>query len=215
MLIQRLLDGDVQFYFAVVISVIVSIVLHELAHGLAAIRLGDDTPIVEGRMTGNPLVHMGPFSLVALFAFGIAWGQMPIDRTRLRGRHAEALVSGAGPAMNLALALVATVALGLWYRFGEGVPRGAGPAGSAQFLLYIFGLFNFVLCILNLIPVPPLDGYHIAQDYSRAYREFVNSPTGQGVMTAAFFAVFLLGGTYLFRYAGAAQERLLALVAGA
>ena len=81
--------------------------LHELAHGWAAIWLGDQTPVRQGRMTGNPLVHMGPWSLLMLAVAGIAWGQMPIDRTRLRGRHGEAIVAAAGPAMNVLLALAA------------------------------------------------------------------------------------------------------------
>ena len=71
--------ADRFFFFAVVLTVVVSIVLHELAHGWMAMKLGDPTPRLEGRMTGNPLVHMGPWSLLALALAGIAWGSMPID----------------------------------------------------------------------------------------------------------------------------------------
>ncbi|MEL6741620.1 MAG: hypothetical protein AAFP26_13265, partial [Planctomycetota bacterium] len=59
--------------------VVVSITLHELAHGWAALKLGDTTPRDLDRMTFNPLVHMGPVSLVMLVIIGIAWGQMPVD----------------------------------------------------------------------------------------------------------------------------------------
>ncbi|VAX40844.1 hypothetical protein MNBD_PLANCTO03-1356, partial [hydrothermal vent metagenome] len=62
----------------------VSIVLHELAHGFAAIRCGDRTPIELGHMTPNPLVHMGPASLIAFALFGLAWGSMPVNPSRFR-----------------------------------------------------------------------------------------------------------------------------------
>src|SRR6056297_3003392 len=72
--------------------VILSICLHELAHGWTAIRLGDDTPVVTGHMTWNPIVHMGAFSLFVFAFIGIAWGQMPINPSKLRGRYAESVV---------------------------------------------------------------------------------------------------------------------------
>ena len=111
--IQTLLSNPL-FYLCVVVTVIVSIILHELAHGLAAIKLGDKTPIHTGHMTLDPLVHMGPFSIVILLVVGIAWGLMPIDPTRLRGKYAEAIVAVAGPLTNLILAAIALTALGIW-----------------------------------------------------------------------------------------------------
>ena len=68
-----------QLYFAVIIVVVISICLHELAHGFAAIALGDRTPEETGHITMNPLVHMGGFSLMMLAIAGISWGAMPVD----------------------------------------------------------------------------------------------------------------------------------------
>ncbi len=76
--------------------VIASITLHELGHAWAAIRLGDDTPIHTRHMTVNPIVHMGPMSLIAFALLGFAWGSMPINPSRLRGTHAHAIVAAAG-----------------------------------------------------------------------------------------------------------------------
>ena len=158
----RILAEDPQLYFFYVITVVVSIVLHELAHGWMAIRHGDRTPLLTGHMTANPLVHMGRFSLVALFLIGMAWGQMPIDPSRMRGRWAEAMVAAAGPATNLLLMLVALTGLGLWGRFGmESWLVEGGPAVWQQnliLLLYVFGSVNLLLFVFNLMPVPPLDG---------------------------------------------------------
>ncbi len=203
-----------RFYFlAVALTVVISIVLHELAHGWAAIRLGDDTPIRQGRMTGNPLVHMGPWSLFMLAVAGIAWGQMPIDRSRLRGRHAEAIVAGVGPAMNVLLAGVGlSVLAGLLHLWGyTDVPVAAFMAdlpgdvvtstqsNAIKFLL-IFGITNLLLAMFNLIPVPPLDGSHIVANYSRPYADFVGDPKHQGFILMLFVFGFLMAGRVLIAW---------------
>ncbi len=193
MFIERLFSGNPadRFYFlAVVLVVVVSIVLHELAHGWAAIKLGDDTPIHQGRMTPNPLVHMGLFSLLALAMVGLAWGQMPIDSSRLRGKRAETKVALAGPAMNLLLAIVCLTALGLWLRFGGPAP-GPGLAENGQQLLQIGGMVNLALLAFNLLPIPPLDGSHVASDFFPGYRRFVENPANRGALFIGFIFAFM------------------------
>lgn len=107
MLIQLLFDNPVT-YTSIVVIVIASVVLHELAHGFAAIQQGDRTPVTSGHMTLDPVVHMGQASLIMLCVVGLAWGQMPVRPAHFRNRKwGEAIVSGAGPATNLALALLA------------------------------------------------------------------------------------------------------------
>jgi len=188
------LQNNPFFFFAVVLTVIISIVLHELAHGWAAIRRGDRTPIDLNRMTGNPLVHMGPFSLLALFIAGIAWGQMPIDPTRMRGKYAEASVAAAGPAMNLLLAFVSLTALGLAMRFGAWEIREI-TGDNAPAFLFIFGSVNVMLCLFNLMPVPPLDGSRIAANFHRGYADFMGDPSKQGVFILGFIFVFMMASS--------------------
>ena len=180
------------YFFSVVFTVIVSIVLHELAHGWLAIRHGDDTPIISGHMTGNPLVHMGLMPLFILLMFGIAWGQMPIDPTRMRGRYAQAMVAVAGPASNLLLAIVALTGLGLWLRWSDGTM--AEVAGNAQLFLLIFGAMNLLLCIFNLMPVPPLDGSHILANFHRGYALFISDPAKQQFFFFGFILAFMISG---------------------
>src|SRR5262245_41654647 len=113
--------------------VLLSVTLHELGHGWMAMRLGDQTPELTGHMTLNPLVHMGPFSLIVFVLTGIAWGTMPVDPTRFRmGRHGDALVSLAGPAVNLGLAVVCFVSLLAVMKF---VPEGKALSNVAMCLL--------------------------------------------------------------------------------
>jgi Zn-dependent protease len=191
------LSTNPQFYFAVILVVVVSICLHELAHGFTAIWLGDRTPEETGHITLNPLVHMGGFSLVMLAIAGISWGAMPVDPTRLRGRYADAIVSAAGPVTNLLLAFVGMTALGLWARFGTIDPTDHRVA-NATMLLYVLGLFNLVLFGLNLIPVPPLDGSRILASFVPAYRRLLADPTMQGVFLAVTIGVLLGAGRFLF-----------------
>ena len=210
-----LLQNDPRQYVAIVIVVIVSIVLHEIAHGLAAVRLGDNTPIESGHMeTLNPLVHMGATSLILLAVVGVAFGAMPINPSRLRGKYAESLVALAGPAANLVLAIVATLALGLWFRFSP--PDAENPvAANGMMLLEKLGIMNVALMLFNLLPIPPLDGSRVAANMIPAYRRLLDSGTAQGVMIAIFFALFFGGARLIFNVAERTYYNGVVFVAGA
>ncbi len=211
--IQSAFDPATQFrYFAWVLTVIVSIVLHELAHGWMAIRCGDDTPRRLGRLTGNPLVHMGPFSLGALFLLGMAWGSMPIDPTRLRGKYAEAKVAFAGPATNLLIAVVCLTLYGLLLRFNVTAEPSQFMDNLYRFLL-IAGQANLVLMVFNLFPVPPLDGSHILANFNRKYALFIDDPGKQGFFILGFIAVFAIS-RQLWAPLGNAATWFVRLVAG-
>lgn len=207
------LQKDPQFFFAVLISVVLSICLHELCHGFAAIARGDRTPIEQGRMTLNPFVHMGLFSLIMLLIAGFAWGAMPIDRTRLRGRYAEAVVAIAGPACNVVLALVSLTALGLWIRFGGTAPDG-GAAANGQYLLLVMGLINFALAIFNMIPWPPLDGSHILANFSPGYARLIDQLQMSGGVIMGFMLVFFFAGRLIMPAAHRLTELTLDFVRG-
>jgi Zn-dependent protease len=203
MFIQSL-QNNPRFFFAVVITVVVSITIHELAHGVVAIWRGDRTPIDEGHMTLNPLVHMGAFSIIALLVAGIAWGAMPINPARIRGRFGEAMVAVAGPVSNVILALLSLTALGLWWRFEGGV-RDEGPLGNLQYLLRIFGLMNIALAMFNLIPIPPLDGSKILENLIPSLRTMFHHLSTSGASMIVFIIAFSSAGKLIFPAAGEAQ----------
>jgi len=172
MIIQYLLEDDVVLYTCIVFSIVVSVVLHELAHGVVAIWEGDRTPIELGHMTLNPLVHMGGMSLVAAFVIGMAWGAMPVTPHRFRhGRFGDVLVSLAGPVTNALLAVVALVILGLL----SATQPAPGLETNLRMLLGTLGYLNIVLAIFNLGPVPPLDGSRVLSGLSSRYRKFVDN----------------------------------------
>jgi Zn-dependent protease len=193
--LQTLADDPV-FFVSWFVTVVVSISLHELAHGAAAIWRGDDTPRVSGHMTVNPMVHMGLWSMIALLVAGIAWGQMPIDTARLRGRWSGAIVAVAGPLTNFLLAAVGLTALAGWQRWGA-APQTVFLENVQQFA-WIFGCANLVLGLFNLVPVPPLDGSHVVADFSRSYASFISDPAHQGTMFMAFVFAFAALGPFIF-----------------
>jgi Zn-dependent protease len=154
---------------------IVSVALHEFGHAVMAHKLGDDTPRRQGRVTLNPLAHADPIGTFLLplvggiygamggAAGGFGWGK-PVQwnpsriRRGVRMSTASILVSFAGPAMNLLLAtIVATVSVIL-------LSQGVGGRDLHQVLSFAV-VTNFVLFFFNLLPVPPLDGGHIAQAF--------------------------------------------------
>jgi Zn-dependent protease len=177
--------------------VIFSICLHELAHGWAAIWQGDDTPRELGRMTMNPLVHMGPASLLAFAIIGLAWGLMPTDPSRFRWRRrGRAVVALAGPAMNVALAVAALTALALVLRFEVG--RGDLHANLRTFL-FTGGLINIVLAAFNMLPVPPLDGSNVLAGLSFRFYRLMQHERAPMIGMFIILAVFLSGmGGLLF-----------------
>lgn len=177
--------------FGWVVWVIGSIVLHELAHGWAAIWQGDDTPRRLGRMTWNPLVHMGHVSLLIFAVAGIAWGKMPINPYNFRRwgwRWGDIAVTFAGPLMNIALAIVATIGLALWYQFG---PEADHVFRNGWTILYLGIWLNILLAMFNLLPIPPLDGGHIASSLIPAYREFFNRPEAMYFSIGALIIFFV------------------------
>jgi Zn-dependent protease len=180
-----------------VIWVVGSIVLHELGHGWAAIACGDDTPRETGHMTWNPLVHMGWPSFIAFAILGIAWGLMPVNPSRFRGRYDDAIVALAGPMMNVLLALSAIVLYAIWvgaaggWWFGTPVPDKLFI--NVRTFLWVGAYLNIALALFNLFPIPPLDGSRVLSTFVPQLREAFFSPQG------AIFGLIVM--VLLFRYA--------------
>lgn len=200
-------SGGAALVIAWAFWVVFSIVLHELGHGWTAIALGDRTPIETGHMTWNPLVHMGYMSLLVFAIFGIAWGAMPVDRSRLRGRYGDALVAVAGPAVNLALAVLASMLGVLWVRFGAPL-AGANAGENLTRFFWIGGFLNIALLMLNLLPVPPLDGSRIIGNFVPAYERFAMSERGAVFGLLLFLGIFLFAARPLMQGAAVVVDAL-------
>lgn len=151
----------------VIVILIFSIIIHEMAHGYAALFLGDDTAERAGRLTLNPIPHidiLGSIVIPAIlvlsaspFLFGYA-KPVPFNPQKLRDKKwGEAKVAAAGPISNLVLALVFSLIAGFLTWSGQGTEITFNILKSAIFL-------NIFLAVLNLIPIPPLDGSKVFLD---------------------------------------------------
>lgn len=149
-----------------ILPILLAITLHEAAHGIIAWSYGDDTAYNQGRVTLNPLKHVDPFGTVVLpillyisplpFVFGYA-KPVPVAFHRLRKpRRDMVYVAAAGPMANLVLAVISAL---LFHPAGL-LPDPAGEWLRQTLLNSIF--LNLVLAVLNLLPLPPLDGGRIA-----------------------------------------------------
>ena len=175
-------NGGVIYLFSWIFWVIFSIVLHELAHGWAAIACGDNTPRELGHITANPVVHMGWSSLIFFAVAGIAWGLMPTNPSRYRNeRLGRVLVAAAGPMMNVVLAFLSLTGLAVW-QWAVGTGRIA-PAEqtftNTVIFLYVGGYLNLILACFNMLPVPPLDGSQVLAGASRRLAAFYQRPEVQ------------------------------------
>ena len=150
---------------------IVSVAIHEFGHAWMADHLGDDTPRRQGRVTLNPIAHIDPIGTILLpvlggyFGAGFGWGR-PVQwqphkvRRSISMSTANILVSFAGPFMNLVLALVVSIVTTVLVS-----QHVIGYGSQPHAILYMAAFTNFLLFFFNLMPVPPLDGGHIAQAF--------------------------------------------------
>ncbi len=140
-------------------GILLGISIHEFSHGYAAVLMGDDTPIKQGRMTLNPIKHIDPLGFLCLLLFGFGWAKpVMINRRNFKDpRRDDALVALAGPAANL---LVAFLFVGLMKLTDMFVPYTLTTQILWEILRSTVSI-NLVLMAFNLIPIPPLDGHHI------------------------------------------------------
>jgi Zn-dependent protease len=205
-----------------VLVLVMAFAVHESAHAYVAMRLGDPTAYMLGRVTLNPLKHLDPLGSVIIPIISMVYGgwligwAKPCPVTTRNFRHIkrdDILVSLAGPASNLAMA---TGALILLLLFKHAVPGGVPAIGAAMaiamhvpgvetdnlstlfplaLLLYFAVLINLLLFVFNLIPVPPLDGSHVLRQFLPYGVEQVYNRFG-GYM---LLVILLLFGGFIFR----------------
>ena len=150
----RSIQTDPNAFFGFIFAIVLGITVHEFMHAYTAHRLGDDTARLLGRMSLNPVVHFDIFGTLLLVLAGFGYGKpVPVNEGRLRGAYASSLVSLAGPLANFVIAAVCAIPLRL------GSANILGP-NYVEILEYVV-LFNCVLGIFNLIPIPPLDGSNV------------------------------------------------------
>ncbi len=146
--------------------VLLALTLHEFAHGYVAYRLGDPTAKTLGRLTLNPVKHLDPIGTIVFFLINIGWAKpVPVNAAHFKDPQKDMLwVAVAGPLANLVLAVFSAVIAKLVLGLSQILPYSPLASGvlvpffkMVQASIWI----NLVLCIFNLLPIPPLDGSKI------------------------------------------------------
>jgi Zn-dependent protease len=188
---------------AMIVALVFSVVIHEMAHGYAANWLGDPTARLQGRLSANPLVHIDPLMSVIIpgllilsgssFLFGAA-KPVPYNPYNFTNQKwGEAIVAAAGPLANVFIALV----------FAALVHGSATLGLSSTFVILAVQIImlNIFLAFFNLVPIPPLDGskilprllpYHLAYKYE-GFRRFMEQNVALSFALVIFAFMFVLG----------------------
>jgi Zn-dependent protease len=154
----RLLLDDPATFILLAIPLLYSIIIHEVAHGWVAEKMGDPTARWLGRITLDPRPHIDPIGTLMLFLFGFGWAKpVPVNFNNLRDRKSEVFVAGAGITANMILAFISQLVLRL---LPSTVPH------SVNKTLYYMFVINIMLASFNLIPIPPLDGSRILSAFT-------------------------------------------------
>lgn len=172
-----------EFMVQVALSIVpfmFAVTIHEVMHGYAAYKLGDNTAKNAGRLTLNPIAHIDPLGLLVLVLTRmIGWAKpVPVNYYNLKHKYGVAIVSAAGPLANLVTAFLSALLFKLFTVYvSDNIPENiATPLGAM--LVYSI-LINISLCIFNLLPIMPMDGARIIWNFLPREQAEKYEATGQ------------------------------------
>ncbi|CAM4054642.1 site-2 protease family protein [Cohnella lubricantis] len=152
----------------VILTMLIAFTVHEFAHAWTAWKFGDTTAYEQGRVTLNPMAHLDLFGMLFLIVAGFGWAKpVPVRRSRFkRPRLMSILVTAAGPVSNLLLALVVLLVIYALVAWGVLDRPSSAAVNTLVTFLHYWLTINVILFLFNLIPLPPLDGYRIVEEFA-------------------------------------------------
>jgi len=155
--------GEILGKILMIPAILLAFTFHEYAHAITADRLGDKTPRFQGRLTLNPIAHIDPIGFIMILVFGFGWAKpVQTNPSAFKNYYKDDLkISLAGPVANLILGFIFAILAVLFTNFA---PIDGALYTIIQEILVITGYLNCILFVLNLIPIPGFDGFHIIRD---------------------------------------------------
>jgi Zn-dependent protease len=206
---------DINRALQMIVIILIAIDIHELAHAVVADRLGDPTPRRMGEISLNPFVHMDQVGVILLLitsiaAFGFTYGRTHVTPTNLKfgPQRGNAIVAIAGPLSNLALAAILGLILTL---AGKGVLTFSDNVDNFILLAIVL---NCILFVINLIPIPPLDGFTVLGGFLTARQMYSLAPLQQWGPLLILLLFILNPGDFFQNVVAPAVIQILNIVCG-
>ncbi len=174
---------------AMLLTLIISLSMHELAHAFVAYKNGDDTAKLMGRLTLNPIAHLDPMGLLFCIIFGFGWAKpVPVNPLKFKKyRSGMAWVSVAGVITNYILAFLSYLGYVLCVRF---VVNYNYFFIFLELFFYLMFSLNIMLFVFNLLPLYPLDGFNLVNSFTRENNKFINFAKEKGPITLLCILIF-------------------------
>ena len=178
-------------------GVIIAITFHEFAHAYTAYKLGDDTPLYQGRLNLNPMSHLDPLGFIMLIVAHFGWGKpVQIDPRNCNGKYSlsasEAIVSVAGPVMNFIVAIISAIIMFAVTKFAGISFLASTTGGIILDIIQYTVIVNIGLGVFNLIPLPPLDGSKVLTHFL-PYNAKVWFANNEGTFIVVFMLLWITG----------------------
>ena len=186
-------------------AVIISLTFHELAHAYTAVKLGDNTPAITGRLSINPLAHLDIMGFICMLLTGFGWAK-PVrvnPRNFRKSKRDMAITAAAGPLSNVLLSFICMFILALLAKFkvlaiytGNGGFSGLSFGDSLLMVLgtivYRLTFLNLYLAVFNLIPIPPLDGSRLVDVFLPGKVSYYYNTYGTYFQIGLFAVIMLM-----------------------
>ncbi len=207
-MLSLLSQGQYELFVLLLVSIVLSLAIHEFGHAYVAKVQGDRTAEVAGRLTLNPLAHVDVFGLLMVIFVGFGYAKpVPTDPRNFKSRYSTLWVAAAGPLMNLVLAFISVNVLFFLLANGD---LEAGP----RTFLALLAQINILLMLFNLVPVGPLDGHYILPYFlpRKAAYQYQVLNLKYGTLLLLGLIVLSIGGIPIFKYLLGLAEWVLGLI---
>ncbi len=207
-MLSLLSQGQYELFVLLLVSIVLSLAIHEFGHAYVAKVQGDRTAEVAGRLTLNPLAHVDVFGLLMVIFVGFGYAKpVPTDPRNFKSRYSTLWVAAAGPLMNLVLAFISVNVLFFL------LANGGLEAGPRTFLA-LLAQINILLMLFNLVPVGPLDGHYILPYFlpRKAAYQYQVLNLKYGTLLLLGLIVLSIGGIPIFKYLLGLAEWVLGLI---